>query len=311
MPTSVGWFEPFSSPPPRTQHTSPVGNGAAALTMTRVLPQPGLLGARSPVSSSVSATASISDGGSLPNQPHAAALTDAAQEPVSSWLRSSPSAFLHGSDKAAEDQKLWAEDEHEHAAGNLFGWVEEDDDLCPAGAYGLKAAALAEQRDTSALAGCSFDVHPVTLSFKDQAVKRLYQGHSAASAWPSSTTRSLARNVFHFARRQDRHFMLHNSCRTPVDIRNMLTRHESNYPTLTLSLTLTITKLTPSCRPPAAMYSTDGWFDGFNLLVWLYVSIARSESWAERAAVCSILAVIASKVALRRCAFVCLISLLD
>jgi hypothetical protein len=48
------------------------------------------------------------------------------------------------------------------------------------------------------------------------------------------------------------------------------------------------------------MYSTEGWFDGFNLLVWVFVCVARADSAAERAAACSNLALIASKMTLRR-----------
>ena len=135
-------------------------------------------------SGSDSADASISDGGSVPSRARVAALTDAVREPVRTWLRSSPSAFLHGSDEAADEQSAWVGDADEEAAGDLSGWAEEDDDPYTA-ACGWGAAARAELRTRKALVGCSFESHPVTLSFRDRAVERAYQGHSAASAHQS------------------------------------------------------------------------------------------------------------------------------
>ena len=153
----------------------------AALLMLGEQPQSASSGAHSPVSSSISAAASTSDGGATPKRPQTSALADAAREPVRSWLRSSASAFLHGSNRAAAERREWAQDADEPAKGNL--WHLEEGDVDPwSAAHRWRAAAGAQHEQLQGLAGRSFKCHPVTLTFNDRAVERLYQGHSAAGS---------------------------------------------------------------------------------------------------------------------------------
>ena len=99
---------------------------------------------------------------------HAALLSEAAREPVRSWLSSSPSAFVHGSESTGGVQRHSDDYDGKSATQGRH----------EAGPPGLRICAEMAAR-------CSFEMHPVTLRFRDRAVEMLFDGRRAACELPS------------------------------------------------------------------------------------------------------------------------------